>query len=111
MVERRSPKPDVGGSSPPGRALVLIQSQFRSAKMNPNEIEQAKVSDRRSPDSGFNFIDFFKSTKTELDKIVWPSRQQLISESAAVILMVVVSAGLVYFVDTIFAWVSSRIFL
>lgn len=27
LVERRSPKPDVGGSSPPGRVLNNLQSQ------------------------------------------------------------------------------------
>ena len=33
--------------------------------------------------------DFAIKTKEELGKVVWPSRQQLISESAAVILMVI----------------------
>jgi preprotein translocase subunit SecE len=79
--------------------------------MTQNEAKDIKDVDKQSlkPESGIS--DFFKSTKTELDRIVWPSRQQLISESAAVILMVVVSAGLVFLVDNIFGWISSRIFL
>ena len=79
--------------------------------MTQNETKDVKDTERRSLTSMSGLSDFFKSTKAELEKIVWPSRQQLISESAAVILMVVVSAGLVFLVDNIFAWISSRIFL
>jgi preprotein translocase subunit SecE len=41
---------------------------------------------------------------------VWPSRQQLISESAAVILMVSLSASLIYLVDQLFGWISKQVF-
>jgi preprotein translocase subunit SecE len=60
--------------------------------------------------SGLNVAKFFQETKEELGKVVWPSRQQLISESAAVLLMVVLSAILIYLVDGLFAWVSGQIF-
>jgi preprotein translocase subunit SecE len=79
--------------------------------MTQNETKDIKDTEKRSLNSMSGMSNFFKSTKAELEKIVWPSRQQLISESAAVILMVVVSAGLVFLVDNIFAWISSRIFL
>ncbi|MEW6495620.1 MAG: preprotein translocase subunit SecE, partial [Cyanobacteriota bacterium] len=49
-------------------------------------------------------------TKEELGKVVWPSRQQLISESAAVLLMVILSATLIYLVDGFFVWVSNQVF-
>jgi preprotein translocase subunit SecE len=79
--------------------------------MTQNEAKDIKEVEKQSLNSNFDISNFFKSTKSELDRIVWPSRQQLISESAAVILMVVVSASLVFLVDKIFAWISSRIFL
>ncbi|MFN3926325.1 MAG: preprotein translocase subunit SecE [Pseudanabaenaceae cyanobacterium] len=60
------------------------------------------------PEGGL--VKFFKETKQELDKVVWPSRQQLISESAAVLLMVVASASLIYLIDSLFAWIAERIF-
>lgn len=60
--------------------------------------------------SGFNVNEFFQETKEELGKVVWPSRQQLISESAAVLLMVVLSATLIYLVDGLFVWVSKQVF-
>lgn len=61
-------------------------------------------------DSGFSLGAFLQGTKEELGKVVWPSRQQLISESAAVILMVSLSATLIYLVDRLFGWVSGQVF-
>jgi len=59
---------------------------------------------------GFNPVDFALSAKEELGKVVWPSRQQLISESAAVLLMVSLSAGVIYFVDKALSWASTQVF-
>ncbi len=60
--------------------------------------------------SWFNVAKFFQETKEELSKVVWPSRQQLISESAAVLLMVILSATLIYLVDNFFNWASGKVF-
>jgi preprotein translocase subunit SecE len=60
--------------------------------------------------SGFNLTNFFQETKDELSKVVWPTRQQLISESAAVLLMVIASATLIYLVDNLFVWLSGQVF-
>jgi preprotein translocase subunit SecE len=60
--------------------------------------------------AGFNPSDFVKETKEELDKVVWPTRQQLISESVAVILMVTLSATLIYLVDQFFHWAQVKVF-
>ncbi len=59
---------------------------------------------------GFNANTFAQGTREELAKVMWPSRQQLISESAAVILMVSLSATIIYFVDKLFGWASRLIF-
>jgi len=66
--------------------------------------------DIKETTSGFNAIEFLQGTKEELSKVVWPSRQQLISESVAVLLMVILSATTIYFVDQLFLWLSGRIF-
>lgn len=60
--------------------------------------------------TGFNISDFFKETKEELAKVVWPSRQQLASESLAVVVMVALSASLIYLVDNFFGWLGGQIF-
>jgi len=51
-----------------------------------------------------------KETQEEFAKIVWPSRQQLISESIAVVLMVILVATIIYLVDNFFGWGASLIF-
>lgn len=53
---------------------------------------------------------FFPSLLEELRKVVWPSRQQLFSESVAVILMVGLSAASIAAIDRLFGWLSSQIF-
>ena len=66
---------------------------------NPKEVQEGK-----SP------MDFVGETKEELDKVVWPSRQQLISESAAVLSMVVLVSLVIYLVDNLFSWGSGKVF-
>jgi preprotein translocase subunit SecE len=69
--------------------------------------DEAKAQEEKS---GFNPTAFFQETKDELEKVVWPTRQQLISESIAVILMVTLSASLIYLFDNFFAWAAQRVF-
>jgi preprotein translocase subunit SecE len=59
---------------------------------------------------GFDPSSFVQETRDELTKVVWPSRQQLISESVAVILMVTLSATLIYLVDQFFHWSQMQVF-
>ncbi|MFN9620547.1 MAG: preprotein translocase subunit SecE [Synechococcaceae cyanobacterium] len=53
---------------------------------------------------------FARETLAELRRVVWPSRQQLFSESIAVILMVSLSAAAIAAVDRFFGWVASQVF-
>lgn len=69
-----------------------------------------KEANADSNSSGFNAVEFFKGTREELSKVVWPSRQQLLSESFAVILMVTLSATTIYFVDALFGWAARQVF-
>jgi preprotein translocase subunit SecE len=72
------------------------------------ESKKGKQEAQNSDSSGA--VEFLKGTKEELDKVVWPSRQQLASESVAVILMVTLSAALIYLVDSFFGWAAAQIF-
>ena len=79
----------------------------------PNEALEPKGSRKAevaTVASGNRVSDFLQGTREELDKVVWPSRQQLISESLAVILMVTLSATLIYFVDNLFSWAAKQVF-
>jgi preprotein translocase subunit SecE len=63
------------------------------------------------PSSGFNPAQLIQESKAELAKVVWPSRQQLISESLAVIAMVTLSATVIYLVNNLFSWAASKVFV
>ncbi len=70
---------------------------------NPDKIEPKES-------GGTSAIEFAVQTKEELSKVVWPSRQQLISESAAVILMVILVSTIIYLIDNFFTWGAAKIF-
>jgi preprotein translocase subunit SecE len=53
---------------------------------------------------------FAAATAAELRKVVWPSRQQLFSESLAVILMVGLSAAAIAAIDRFYGWAATQVF-
>ena len=57
-----------------------------------------------------NQKNFFSSTYDELKMVVWPNKQQLFSESLAVIIMVSFSAAAIASVSRFFGWASTQIF-
>ncbi len=72
--------------------------------------KKKELSEQNSTDKKTNFSRFFGETKEELGKVAWPSRQQLLSESTAVLLMVILVATVIYLVDNFFAWGSGKVF-
>lgn len=63
-----------------------------------------------TPSNGFSVNKFVEGTKEEFEKVVWPSRKQVLSESAAVLLMVTLSASLIFLVDKLFTWGAQQVF-
>jgi len=82
-------------------------AEKEETKTKETKATGAKASEESS---GGNVQEFLAGAREELGKIVWPSRQQLISESVAVLLMVIVSATLIYLVDNLFSWASKQVF-
>ena len=78
-------------------------SQWNSLSA-PEDGQEAPVSEEETP-TGFLAV-----TLAELRKVVWPSRQQLFSESVAVILMVSLSAAAIAAIDRFYHWGSAQIF-
>nr|AUG32349.1 Preprotein translocase subunit SecE [Paulinella longichromatophora] len=54
---------------------------------------------------------FFNSILSELRLVVWPSRQQILSESIIVMIIVGLSAIAIAAVDNFYGWTSQQIFL
>ncbi|EDX84520.1 preprotein translocase, SecE subunit, putative [Synechococcus sp. PCC 7335] len=82
----------------------------KDTKQAENKAKASKKSVELEKSDSFSANAFAQGTREELTKVIWPTRQQLISESAAVILMVGLSATLIYFVDKLFGWASRQIF-
>nr|WP_075487087.1 preprotein translocase subunit SecE [Prochlorococcus marinus] len=53
---------------------------------------------------------FLSSTYDELKLVVWPNKQQLFSESVAVIIMVSFSAAAIASVSRFYGWAATQIF-
>ena len=82
----------------------------KKAKSGEKKDSSPKAAASSELSEGFNAGAFAQGTREELTKVIWPTRQQLISESAAVILMVGLSATIIYLVDKLFNWTSMQIF-
>ncbi len=76
-------------------------------KEQPKEVSKAN-SDATSENGGVTKL--FVESKAEFGKIVWPTRQQLISESVAVLLMIVAVATFVYLIDALFKAIALQVF-
>ena len=74
-------------------------------KKEPTEIkESSEIKEIKKKKS------FLTSTIDELKLVVWPNKQQLFSESLAVIIMVSFSAAAIASVSRFYGWAASQIF-
>ena len=78
--------------------------------MAKKETVNKETTEKKASGGGTSATEFVIQTKEELGKVVWPSRQQLVSESAAVILMVILVSTIIYLIDNLFAWGAGKIF-
>ena len=99
-----------GTETPGGEASPEATGTSDTAEVAGGTALRSRKRDLGTPSETFNLVTFLKGTKEELDKVVWPTRQQLISESAAVLLMVSLSATVVYLVDNVFSWAARQVF-
>ena len=84
-----------------GRAGAMVK------KSDPSKSDTANAEST----SGFNPVQLVQDSKAELAKVIWPGRQQLISESLAVIAMVTLSATVIYLVNNLFSWLAGKVFV
>ena len=85
--------------------LTLLKVTSSSSREN-QESSESPIQRSEPPKKGF-----LSSTLEELKLVVWPTRQQLFSESIAVILMVSLSAADIAAVSRFYGWAASQIFL
>lgn len=78
--------------------------------MAKKEVVQKEITKTTEAADNKGLSKFVDETKEELGKVAWPSRQQLISESVAVLSMVVLVSLVIYLVDNLFSWGSGKVF-
>ena len=78
--------------------FVTSPTNQKPIKKEASEIKEAKKKN------------FLTSTFNELKLVVWPNKQQLFSESIAVIIMVSFSAAAIASVSRFYGWAASQIF-
>ncbi len=85
--------------------FIVAKKEQKKSKRPEGNVKEAKEAE-----GNFDLVEFLKGTKEELGKVVWPSRKQLISESAGVILMVTLVATIIYLFDNLFIWIAGQVF-
>lgn len=103
--------PDPNSSDPNGSPRTVAAEQAAAevaadaaVVADASEAQQLAAAEAAGP-KGFG-----AATLAELRRVVWPSRQQLFSESVAVILMVGLSAAAIAAIDRFYGWASSQVF-
>ncbi len=55
------------------------------------------------------FVNFLRDVRSELKKVTWPSKNEVVSTTIVVIAATVFFGFYLFFMDVIFSWVISRI--
>ena len=118
MVEHRSPKPAVGGSSPsaPARehheptdeadagarraAAEALGRRPPSAPARPPPAAPRQQEKKRKRTGARQFL---KEVRQELKKVDWPNRRELISYTVVVLVTLVVTTAFVFGLDFVFS--------
>jgi len=56
---------------------------------------------------GKSFWELLKGARTEIRKVVWPTRQETMQTSLLVLALVVITGMLLWGLDTLFGWIAS----
>ena len=62
----------------------------------------------KSP-QGDKFIHFFKETRIELKKVVWPNREDTLKTTGIIMVVVIIVAIFLWIVDAFFTWLVDLI--
>ena len=106
MVERRTPNPGVGGSSPSWPAIKLFGFGIMASKEQRNSKNEKKLEKEGESVSVGRFI---REVRNEFGKIVWPSRKITLRLAGVVLLMTVVMSLYLGLVDILLGRLVSQI--
>ena len=113
MVERRTPNPNAGGSSPSWPA-ILTNGQFNydgvaMAGKGKDKKSVAEVKSQPSPYSPKEIKKFVGEVQSEFSKIVWPDKKVTLGLTGMVVLLALVISAYLGTVDVILGKLISAI--
>ena len=102
MVEHRSPKPVVGGSSPSGPAARSNNEDLKVKKVPAKKGKTVSVNSTERLGLVSRVSLFLRQVIFELKKVVWPTREQLITYTIVVIVFVTIMGLIIAALDFVF---------
>ena len=76
--------------------------------MAKKEVKKEVKKTNKNEKNAKNKKTFFKSFKTELKKVVWPTPKQLLNNTVTVISIVLICAAIVYVLDIAFGALNNK---
>ena len=73
----------------------------KSAKKGESKVKEAKA---KKPGFGKKAAKFFRDYKSELKKVVWPSKTQLLNNTGVVLAAIVIMCLFIFALDTVFSF-------
>lgn len=58
---------------------------------------------------GSAIVNFFKDTKGEMKKVVWPTRKQVLNNLIVVFVFVLICAVIIFLLDLAFGWLLEKV--
>ena len=111
MVEQRSPKPQVGGSTPSapakcflGEIALFMAKTTVISKNNPVVLAKAVDRDSESVAPRVSAAQYIRNIKFEIARVAFPSRKETMITTLMVFLMVSLMAAFFFIVDQALSW-------
>ena len=102
MVEHRSPKPVVGGSSPSGPAARSNNEDLKVKKVPAKKGKTVSVNSTERLGLFSRMSLFLRQVMFELKKVVWPTKEQMVTYTAVVVVFVIIMGLIIAALDFAF---------
>ena len=110
MVEHRSPKPVVGGSSPSGPAARSKTEDFLGEEVPAKKGKTVSVNSTERLGLFSRMSLFLRQVMFELKKVVWPTKEQMVTYTAVVVVFVIIMGLIIAALDFAFVKLVLLIF-
>ena len=110
LVEHRSPKPVVGGSSPSGPAARSKTEDFLGEEVPAKKGKTVSVNSTERLGLFSRMSLFLRQVMFELKKVVWPTKEQMVTYTAVVVVFVIIMGLIIAALDFAFVKLVLLIF-